>query len=155
MIDLLYSKYYSQLLHFCHSVSRNPTYAEDVVQEAFMRALSNSDILNEMPEYKCRAWLYTTAKNIMIDNARRMAKCPEPEEEPFSEDDYSNIIVQMLCSKLPENERTLFRLRYFEGYNATELGKMFDIPSATVRSRLSSARAKLRKMIDEKELEVL
>ena len=153
MIELLYSKYYTQLLCFCHSFSRNPAFAEDVVQEAFLRALANSDILNDLPEYKCRAWLYRTAKNIIIDNARKMAKCPEPEEEAFSEDDYSNMIVQMLCSRLPENERILFQLRYFEGYNATELGEMFDIPSATVSSRLASARAKLRKMLNENEME--
>ncbi|HHY64566.1 MAG TPA: sigma-70 family RNA polymerase sigma factor [Clostridiaceae bacterium] len=148
MIELLYSKYYSQLIYFCHSVTRNPALAEDVVQEAFLRALANSHILNDLPEYKCRAWLYQTAKNIIIDNARKMAKYSEPEEEGFSEDDYSNITVQLLCSQLPENERTLFQMRYFEGYNATELGEMFDLPPATVRSRLASARAKLRKMLE-------
>lgn len=153
MIELLFSKYYSQLLCFCHSVSRNQAFAEDVVQEAFLRALANTDILNDLPEYKCRAWLYRTAKNIIIDNARRMAKCPEPAEEAFSEDDYSNITVQMMCRQLPEYERSLFQLRYFEGYNATELGEMFDIPSATVRSKLASARAKLRKMLNENERE--
>lgn len=149
MIELLYSKYYSQLISFCHSVSRNQAFAEDVVQETFLRALANSDILNELPEYKCRAWLYRTAKNIMIDNARKMAKCPEPEEETFSEDDHSRITVQMMCMQLPENERTLFRLRYFGGYNAAELGKMFDMPSATVRTKLASARTKLKKMLNE------
>lgn len=152
MIELLYSKYYSQLLSFCHSLSRNPAFAEDVVQEAFLRALANSHILNELPEYKCRAWLYQTAKNIMIDNVRKMAKCPEPAEEGFSEDDYSNITVQVLCMQLPETERTLFRMRYLEGYNATELGEMFDLPPATVRSRLASARAKLSKMLESERM---
>ncbi|NLN64912.1 MAG: sigma-70 family RNA polymerase sigma factor [Clostridiaceae bacterium] len=154
MVELLYSKYYSQLLCFCYSISRNSAFAEDVVQEAFLRALANADILNDLPEYKCRAWLYRTAKNIIIDNARRMAKCPEPEEEAFNEDDYSSVTVQMMCRQLPENERTLFHLRYFEGYNATELGEMFDMPSATIRSKLASARAKLRKMLNESEGEV-
>ena len=93
--------------------------------------------------------LFRTAKNIIIDNARRMSKCPEPEEEAFNEDDYSSVTVQMMCRQLPENERTLFHLRYFEGYNATELGEMFDMPSATIRSKLASARAKLRKMLNE------
>ena len=46
-------------------------------------------------------------------------------------------------------ERTVFTLRYFEGYNAKELGDMFDLPSATVRSRLASAKRRLRQWVEE------
>ena len=34
-------------------------------------------------------------------------------------------------------------MRYFEGYNATELGELFSLPPSTVRARLASARKRL------------
>ncbi|WP_252891678.1 RNA polymerase sigma factor [Thermoclostridium stercorarium] len=94
-------------------------------------------------------WLYRTAKNIFIDHVRRLAKSIEPAQEPASEDDYSKVMVQMMCCHLPENERTLFLLRYLHGYNSTELGEMFGIPPSTVRARLASARARLKKYFNE------
>jgi len=145
MIDLLYSKFYCELLHFCISLSHDYAFAEDIVQETYLRALANADILNDLPETKCRAWLYRTAKNIFSDHVRRLSKNSEPVDEPAGEDDYSRVMVQMMCQHLPENERTLFMLRYMKGYNSTELGEMFGIPPATVRARLASARLKLKK----------
>ena len=48
-------------------------------------------------------------------------------------------------SKLPQELQTLFRLRYLDGYSAAELGEMFHMPSATVRTKLKRARQLLRK----------
>ena len=59
------------------------------------------------------------------------------------EEDMTRAAVQQLVSRLPESERALFSLRYFAGYNATELGDMFNLPPSTVRARLASARRKL------------
>lgn len=151
MIELLYSKYYSELLYYCTSLSNNHAVAEDVVQECFLRALSNLDVLNELNEQQCRAWLYKTAKNIFIDHVRRLAKQPQPQEESFSEDDYSRLAVEMICCHLPEEERSLFLLRYIEGYNSTELGEIFGLPPSTVRARLASARSRLRKILNQNE----
>lgn len=151
MIESLYSKYYSELLNYCTSLSHDPALSEDVVQECFLRALSNLDVLNELSEPQCRAWLYRTVKNIFIDHVRRLAKQSLPDEEHFSEDDYSRLAVELMCCHLPEDERSLFLLRYIEGYNSTELGEMFDLSPSTVRARLASARSRLRKILTQNE----
>ena len=49
MIDLLYSKYYSELLRFCVSLSHDHAFAEDTVQEILPARLANADILNDLP----------------------------------------------------------------------------------------------------------
>lgn len=54
-----------------------------------------------------------------------------------------------LIARLPESEKALFNMRYFEGYNSKELGEIFDLPPATVRSRLASAKRRLREWIEE------
>jgi len=68
----------------------------------------------------------------------------------MKEDDLSEIIVRQLCNQLPGEERTLFLMRYLDGYNSSELGEMFDLPSSTVRARLSSARKKMAEIYFEK-----
>ena len=96
------------------------------------------------------------SKNIFIDHLRRLAKRHDTVNDTVSEDDYSSVIVQMMCQYLPENERVLFQLRYLQGYNSTELGEMFDIPPSTVRAKdLLLQRSKLRKLYNVNYLEVL
>jgi RNA polymerase sigma-70 factor, ECF subfamily len=151
MIDKLYGKYYEHLLWYCINLSdNNRALAEDIVQDTFMRALENAHVLNELNELQCRSWLYKTAKNIFIDKFRRISKEPQPKVQMMKEDDLSEILVRQLCNQLPGEERTLFLMRYIDGYNSSELGEMFDLPSSTVRARLSSARKKMAKIYFEK-----
>lgn len=149
MVEALYEKYYTPLLRFCLSMTRERTQAEDIVQAAFLRALGNLDTLEALSEPQRRAWLYKTAKNIFIDQARRAACAPLPEQAPSQSDDLTGPVVAALCSRLPEEERALFVLRYFGGYNSAELGDMFDLPPATVRTKLASAKRKIRAMYYE------
>lgn len=152
MIDKLYSKYHKEILWYCINLSgNNRAFAEDIVQDTFMRGLENAHILNEMTQAQCRAWLYKTAKNIFIDKIRRINKEPQPEIDAVTEDDLSEIMVRQLCAQLPDEERDLFWLRFMEGYNSTELGELFSLSPSTVRSRLSSARKKIRKLYLEQK----
>ena len=151
MIDKLYEKFYKNLLWYCINLSdNNRAFAEDIVQDTFMRALTNANVLNELNELQCRSWLYKTAKNIFIDKFRRISKEPQPQVEVMKEDDLSEILVRQLCNQLPGEERTLFFMRYIDGYNSAELGEMFDLPPSTVRARLSSARKKMAEIYFEK-----
>jgi RNA polymerase sigma-70 factor (ECF subfamily) len=75
-----------------------------------------------------------------------MNKEPMPELEFVTEDDLSEVMVRQLCGELPDNEKDLFWLRYMEGYNSSELGKLYDLPASTVRARLLSARKKITKL---------
>ena len=59
------------------------------------------------------------------------------------EEDYTQAAVNELIDRLPDSERGLFVMRYFQGYDSTELGELYDLPPATVRSRLASARKRL------------
>jgi len=116
------------------------------VQDTFLRAMANLELLEELSDPQRRAWLYKTAKNLFIDQARRAAGAPLTEEEAEYRDDLTGPAVAALCSRLPEEERTLFVLRYFSGYNSVELGDMFGLSPSAVRARLLSARRKLGKM---------
>lgn len=143
-IENLYPMYFDEITRYALKLVRNRPSAEDVAQEVFLRALKNSHVLTELSEAKARAWLYTTARNIVIDQARREKRRPLLEEIGIHEDDLSGIWVETLMGALPVDERRLISLRYFADMTSTDIGEMLGLPSATVRTRLRAAVKRLR-----------
>lgn len=144
MIEDLYQTHRSWLMQWCTAMTGDRATAEDVVQDTFLRAMSHIDTLEDLSPEQTRAWLRRTAKNRYIDLVRRAKSEPVPEMALSYSDDHTKSVVTALCMALPPEERTLFIMRYFEGYNSTELGELFDLSPATVRSRLASAKRKMR-----------
>lgn len=71
MITELYTVYRAELLRYCCMICGNVSDAEDLLQETFMRALSNLDLLEDLGEKERRAWLYKVARNLFYDACRR------------------------------------------------------------------------------------
>lgn len=142
---------YEGLLRYCTAMTDDWAGAEDLVQETFLRALTHLDDLEGLEAGQRRAWLRKTARNLFIDKCRKEARETPAEEEQLAltavEEDFTAAEVAELLGRLPEEERALFTLRYFQGYNATELGRMFSLPPGTVRSKLSDARKRIRKLL--------
>ena len=149
----LYVKYQKELLTYCKAMTKSKSSAEDLVQETYLRAFTHWADVEDLSTNQCRAWLYKTARNLYIDQVRKQARETPTEEETLAlasfEEDLSQAAVAQLIARLPDGERTLFLLRYFEGYNSKELGELFELPATTVRSRLASAKRRLRQWIQE------
>lgn len=149
----LYGTFYQEMLNYCSTLTKSRASAEDLVQDSYIRAITHWNDLQELNRGQCRAWLYKTARNLFIDQCRKQARETPAEDEQFAivpfEDDLSQVAAAQLIGRLPENERALFSLRYLEGYNSSELGRMFNLPAATVRARLASAKKKLRKWLGD------
>jgi len=151
-LEHIYGAFYRDLLAYCQAMTKSKPSAEDLVQETYLRAMNHWDDVEQLSRSQCRSWLYRTARNLYIDQLRKRSR-ETPEEDklalvPF-EEDLSRAAVLQLIGRLPNTERALFSMRYFEGYNARELGELFELPAATVRSRLASARQRLRQWIEE------
>lgn len=149
MVSRLYQLFYWELLRYMKNRTESMAEAEDIVQETFLRALEHGELIDTMGEAQCRAWLYRTAKNLHIDRIRRAKAEPVLDEGESWEDDLSRAEVAQLCECLEEKERAMFQMRYFEGYNASEIGALFQMPPATVRARLLAARKKLQESYPE------
>lgn len=149
----LYLKFQKELLAYCKTMTKNTSSAEDLVQESFLRAFTHWEDVEDLSPSQCRAWLYKTARNLYIDQVRKQSRETPAEEETLAlasfEEDLSLAAVTQLIARLPDTEGPLFTMRYFEGYNSKELGELFDLPPATVRSRLASAKRRLREWITE------
>lgn len=141
----LYEKYWSWLAGFAERLTGERQAAEDIAQETFLRAMVNISVLAPLDDRGRRAWLKKTARNIFIDQRRR-ARTTDVEipEKPF-EEDFDRGAVLAEIGKLPDTERELFYLRYFAGFDSKELGRMFGLEPSTVRSRLRSARARIKR----------
>lgn len=74
MWELLYETFWDRLEHFCFNLCRDEARAEDLTQEVFLRALQNRTLINSFTERQCKAWLFTTARNLYCDQLRRVAK---------------------------------------------------------------------------------
>ncbi len=151
-IEELYDELYDELLLWCSSMCGDESLAEDFVQEGFARALINSKTLMPLHNNQQRAWLYRTIKNMYLNHIRHSVFESIAEYVPETADltdEYEKSDVKQFLTILPDVERTLFDMRYFKGYNSTELSRIFNMPAGTVRSKLSSARKKLKNIIKE------
>ncbi|EET59941.1 Sigma-70 region 2 [Marvinbryantia formatexigens DSM 14469] len=148
LLEELYNTCRKELTGWCRAMTQDETLTDDLIQEAFLRALIHEKTLEMLQPAQRRAWLYRTVKNLYLDRLRHTAYekvTEELPENPVEEGLYAEIDCEQMLQILPEEERVLFVLRYFQGYNSAELGKLFSLPAATVRSRLASARRRLQK----------
>ena len=164
MLEQLYEKLYIEILRWCTKLCGDSHTAEEVVHEAFLRAMSNEETLLNLNFRKQRAWMYRTTRNLFLDRLKKMKReylysfSADNGEETIPDDaigkdfqngleeemDEGSIIMEMILSRLPEQERTFFVMRYLMGYSSKELGELFGLPAGTVRSKLHSARKMLR-----------
>ena len=156
MWELLYETFWDKLEHFCFKLCRDETRAEDLTQEAFLRALQNRTLIDSFTERQCKAWLFATARNLYYDQVRRTAKEEQLLQTFFSAEERADddaaldaVETQVLLARLAPEDRKLFALRYTAGYNATELGQLLCLPPGTVRSRLAQIRRHLKTELSE------
>lgn len=154
MWEELYEQYKPELLRYAARMCGDGEYAQDLVQETFLKALQNGEVFEDLGANQRRAWLYRTMKNLFFDRCRR-AQTENAyletlqAETAYWEPGIQEAENQMLLALLSSEDRALFHLRYVERYNASELAAMFQVPPGTIRARLSRCRALLKKSILE------
>ena len=149
MITELYTVYRTELLRYCCMICGNNSDAEVLLQETFVKALSNLDLLEELREKERRAWLYKVARNLFYDACRRRT-IEQNKQLPIEEETdggFSEIETAMILSSLPPDLSQLFIKRYFDGYTSKELAEEYGLSPSGVRAALSRARKLLREQL--------
>lgn len=153
MWEELYEKHYNELRKYASAYCKNQAEGEDAAQEVFLKALKNTHIIEDLSPSQQRAWLYKTLKNELCDRFRR-TKLEESflqntlPDEIYLDPGIQETETKILMAQLSKEDRTLFYLRYEEGYNASELAEMFHMPPGTVRAKLHRCRMLLKTMIE-------
>ncbi len=141
--------------------------AEDLAQEAFVKAFQNLDRYD--PRYKVSSWLFKIAHNHAIDHLRRRKLdtlsidgspyAADAEEERGSQLDPAarqetpeaeyearelGSAVEQAIGRLRPQYRTAVLLRHVEGRSYDEIAQILDVPVGTVKTYLHRARAELK-----------
>ncbi len=137
-------------------VLHNPAEAEDVAQEAMLRAYRNFHRLRDRERF--RGWLVRATFRLALDRIRAKTRRERYEHDATraklnaqSEGDVEDVVasreferqVAQALDALPEKLRIVIVLAAIEGYNTREVAKLAGVPEGTVKSRLFLARKKL------------
>ncbi len=131
--------------------------AEDLVQDAFLRALRSLDRFDESRPF--RPWFFTILRNVARNAAERHSRWTSvavPEElraaDGDPEDEAHRAMlresIQEGLDMLPQMQRTCFRLCDIEGFDGSEVAEMLGLSAATVRTHRHRARATLREALE-------
>jgi RNA polymerase sigma-70 factor (ECF subfamily) len=163
--DLLVLKYQSRIVSIAFKYVKEIQLAEDISQEAFIKAYRSIDSFRE--ESAFYTWLYritaNTAKNYLVSKGRRkessiseisISENDDYFELPTNDSPEQILLAQSLrdtiydaLSSLPEDTRTALSLREFEGLNYEEIAEIMNCPVGTVRSRIFRGREALEDLI--------
>lgn len=132
--------------------------AEDVAQEAFLRAYDGLPQLRKLETFP--SWIATIATRIALDTTRKRRREIPVEDgqlterhaatvNPYSDAEDRLDLLQML-NQLSIDERTVIVLRELQDKSYAEIAELLDVPLGTVRSRLHSARHHVRDMLNER-----
>jgi RNA polymerase sigma-70 factor, ECF subfamily len=157
--DFLVIKYQHKIIQLVNRYVKDPSEAQDVAQEAFIKAYRA--LGNFRGDSAFYTWLYriaiNTAKNYLVsrsrrssdyqvdiqdaenlENAHQLQGMETPERLLLNQEIIDTI--KSAIEKLPEEMRTAIMLREFEGMSYEEIAEAMDCPVGTVRSRLFRAR---------------
>ncbi|MEN3121478.1 sigma-70 family RNA polymerase sigma factor [Janibacter terrae] len=158
LMQQLHDEHAAALWGYCLSLTgRDHARAEDVVQETMIRAWRNRARLDES-HGSVRAWLFTVARNIVIDEWRTkrsqselsVADVPDARDARDHTDQLllSWVVADALMS-LSADHRAVLQECYFRGASVAEAGRTLGIPEGTVKSRTHYALRALRLALQE------
>ncbi|MGD2115578.1 MAG: sigma-70 family RNA polymerase sigma factor [Acidobacteriota bacterium] len=159
------------LYNTAYRMTRNAEDAEDLVQEAYLKAYKYYDKFEEGTNFK--AWLFKIMKNTFINNYRKKQQAPPQSdfadiEESFEtqvseeagqkkiknpeEELLENVLdedIQRGIDELPPDYRMVVLLADLENFSYKEIAEILDVPVGTVMSRLYRGRRLLEKVMLE------
>ncbi|MBE7007834.1 MAG: sigma-70 family RNA polymerase sigma factor [Ruminococcaceae bacterium] len=120
--------------------------AEDICQSAFLRLAEHADRVGDAA---AKAWLIRVTINLCRDHAReRMRHGTEEIDETIAAPQEDREVLQKVM-ELPEKDRAVVYLYYFEGYSTSEIARLTHTTQTAVSTRLARAREKLKRELEE------
>lgn len=152
--EAVYNDYSGSIHRTLKGMTGNDSVAEELTQEAFLKAWKG------LPQFGFRSsvktWLYQVAINVGRDwlrSHKSMALVPETSHEESINKTEQKAIHEALLD-MGEDDRTILVLYYWEGLKQEEMSSILKVPEGTVKSRLHSAKSKLREVLLMKGFDV-
>ena len=144
-MDAIVARHRKRIIRVAANVLRDSHEAEDVAQEAFLKAFRELHRLREDNAFS--GYLYRICVRMCMDKLRsRRAETVEFEcaEDGLAENIETRVLVARLLDRLPAELRMTLVLREMEQLSYDEVAEVMGVPVGTVRSRLHTARERFR-----------
>jgi len=159
LMRVLYDEHSAALWRYAMRLTGDRARAEDEVQETLLRAWQHPEVTDDA-QRPVRAWLFTVARNMIIDDHRSARSRSEKtsldavgEPERVGPDEVNTALDRLLISdaltQLTAEHRAVIRRSYYLGWTTAQIAADLDIPEGTVKSRLHYAVRALRLVLQE------
>ena len=156
----IFVEIYQKLYMVAYHVTHNRFLSEEAVQEAFVKVINCRNAKNV---HHCETWLKVIVKRTAIDLIRKqnrwnrfteseecMNECEGCDQASIEKAVERNFQIRDLNNKLRKLDaalREILFLKYVKGHTVKEISEMLNLSVGTVKSRLKSAKEKLKKQI--------
>lgn len=163
-LDILYNRYAPMVMGVALKIVKDPLTAEEVVQESFWRVWERAESFRQR-RGSFAAWLFGLSRNLAIDQWRRIRVRPQAarstaEQEKLERQMDSNPSVPEVAwatiqqnqvraamLSLPNDQRQVIEMAYFNGLTRQEIAAETNIPLGTIHTRARLALQKLRQLL--------
>ncbi|MBQ8608178.1 MAG: sigma-70 family RNA polymerase sigma factor [Bacteroidaceae bacterium] len=168
--DILLERYKDKLYSYIYFIVRNEDLAEDIFQETFVKAIVTIQQGRYTENGKFPAWLTRIAHNLVIDFFRQernenTVSNDETEVDLFNNIKFSEETVEMrmvndqtlkdvrrLMDMLPDNQREVVYMRYYQDLSFKEIAEITGVSINTSLGRMRYALMNLRRLAEEKDI---
>jgi RNA polymerase sigma-70 factor (ECF subfamily) len=168
--DVLLNRHKDNVYSYIYFIVRNTELAEDIFQETFVKAILTIKQGRYTENGKFRAWISRIAHNLIIDNYRQekneqMISNDEFEVDLFNNQKFSDgtiedelvkdqimADVKKLIEYLPDNQKEVLILRYYQDLSFKEIADITGVSINTALGRMRYAILNMRRMAEEKNM---
>jgi len=159
-VEALIRAHQEALFAFILRMSGRPHTAEDIVQEAFVRVLSNLDRFDT--RFRFSTWLFTIAKRLYVNANQKQRPlydtdavgvqqggAPAPAGLTARAETMSNMrdLLDLALAELNERQREIILLFHQQNWPIAVIARHLDMPEGTIKSHLHRARKRMRRLI--------
>src|SRR6201985_816215 len=159
LMKALYDEHAGALWRYALRLTWDAAQAEDVVQETLLRAWQHPEVIGDT-ERSARAWLFTVARNMIIDERRSpkfrnvvgsLDDSGVPERSTPDEVDSAldRMLIADAMAQMSADHRAVIERSYYRGWTTAQIPADLDIAEGTVKSRLHYAVRSLRLSLQE------
>nr|WP_319945707.1 sigma-70 family RNA polymerase sigma factor [Nocardia macrotermitis] len=156
LLRTLYDQHARPLWRYTYSLVGDSGRAEDIVQETLLRAWQRPNVLDQSTA-SARAWLFTVARNMAVDEHRsarnrrefRTDNPPEQASPDQADRTLDSWLITDALARLSTDHREVIVRAYYRGLSTQQIARELSIPEGTVKSRMHYGMRALRSALQE------